>query len=149
MVNFEQALGELQSRYTVRVVSTSYLGVGAGDIIAVNYPVVNKRTGRSTNSFRIGFVMSSSKTDAHGGIKISSRLNQLLNFVDADLISGGEFSDIVDKLYNESLEPIVSEFKYIYGGDLEGTTIMDKFKTLNVSEISGKSVYRIEVDRND
>tara|TARA_R100001443_G_C3351552_1_gene176977 strand:+ start:668 stop:1117 length:450 start_codon:yes stop_codon:yes gene_type:complete len=149
MVNFEQALGELQFRYKVKVVSTSYLGVGAGDIVAVNYPRTDERTGRKTNVMRVGFIMSSGRTASDGGVKISSRLNQLLNFVDADLINGAEFSDIVDKLYNEDLQPQVSKFNYVYGGGLQGVSIMDKFKTFNVSEISGKSVYRIEVDKND
>ena len=91
--------------------------------------------------------MSSRATAANAGIKISSRLNQLLNFVDAESISGPEFLDIVDKLYNEELEPIVSEFRYKLGGDVAGIPIMDKFKTFKISEISGNSVLRLEVDK--
>lgn len=148
MVNFEQALGELQNSYEVRLVSTSYLGVGAGDIVVVTYPRTNELTGRKVNIPRIGFIMSSGGTAANSGVRISSRLNQILNFVDAELISGSEFADIVDKLYNEELEPIVSQFKYKLNGDVGGVPIMDKFKTFKISEISGKSVLRIEVDRS-
>jgi hypothetical protein len=149
MVNFEQALDELKGRYKVKLVSTSYLGLGPGDIVMVSYPRKNKITKRRSEVLRVGFIMSSSKTDADSGIKISSKLNQLINFVDAEGISGAEFADIVNKLYNKELEPKVSKFRYVYGGDLQGTTIMDKFKTFNVSEISGNSVYRVELNENE
>ena len=149
MVNFDQALSELEKRYSVKLVSTSYLGVGPGDIVLVSYPRVNELTGRKSDVLRVGFIMSSGKTASNSGVKISSRLNQLLNFVDVEGISGAEFSDIVNKLYNKELEPKISKFRYVYGGDLQGATIMDKFKTFNVSEISGKSVYRVELNENE
>lgn len=146
MVNFEQALDELKARYSIKLISTSYLGVRAGDIVVVSYPRINKTTNKKTNITRLGFIMSSGKTSAGEGIKISSKLNQLLNFVDAEMINGSEFSDIVDKLYNKQLEPDISKFKYVYNGNLVSTSIMDKFKTFNVSEISGNSIYRIDIN---
>jgi len=146
MVNFEQALDELKTRYSIKLVSTSYLGVRASDIVVVSYPRINKVTNKRTNITRLGFIMSSGKTSAGEGIKISSKLNQLLNFVDAEMINGSEFSDIVDKLYNKQLEPDISKFKYVYNGNLVSTSIMDKFKTFNVSEISGNSIYRIDIN---
>ena len=92
--------------------------------------------------------MSSNSTPGDSGLRISTRLNQILNFVDAELINEDEFADVVDKLYNEELEPMVSKFKYAFNGDVGGVPIMDKFKTFKISEISGKSVLRIEVDNN-
>tara|TARA_Y100001973_G_C5205342_1_gene341088 strand:+ start:1188 stop:1637 length:450 start_codon:yes stop_codon:yes gene_type:complete len=147
MVNFQSAIDRLQATYpVVRLVSTSYLGVESGDIVVVNYPRTDEVTGARTPLQRIGFIMSSSRTDGDGGLRISSRLNQILNFVDAAEISDDEFVDIVDKLYNEELEPIVSQFRYQYGGDINGVTIMDKFKTFKILELSGTSIIRIEVD---
>ncbi|MAC33036.1 MAG: hypothetical protein CME38_05455 [Haliea sp.] len=139
----------MQSDYEqVRLVSTSYLGVGPGDIVVVSYPRTNEVTQARTPIQRIGFIMSSGGTAGDSGLRISTRLNQILNFVDAELINEDEFADIVDKLYNEELEPMVSKFKYKFGGDIGGITIMDKFKTFKISEISGKSVLRIEVDND-
>ena len=147
MVQLQQALGKLQQNYEVRLVSTSYLGVKAGDIVVVSYPRTNEMTGRKIPLERIGFIMATSKTAAYGGLSISSRLNPVLNFVDAEAISDQEFADIVDKLYNEELEPIVSKFKYKSNGDVGGVPIMDKFKTFKITEIAGKRVLRIEVDK--
>tara|TARA_R100001443_G_scaffold116814_1_gene138614 strand:+ start:858 stop:1310 length:453 start_codon:yes stop_codon:yes gene_type:complete len=149
MVTLQGALARLQSQYEqVRLVSTSYLGVGAGDIVVVSYPRTNEVTQRRTPLQRIGFIMSSNSTPGDSGLRISTRLNQILNFVDAELINEDEFADVVDKLYNEELEPMVSKFKYAFNGDVGGVPIMDKFKTFKISEISGKSVLRIEVDNN-
>jgi len=147
MVTFQSAINSLQGSFPeVRLVSTSYLGVGAGDIVVANYPRTNEVTGTRTPLQRIGFIMSSKGTAANEGLRISTRMNQILNFVDAAQISEDEFVDIVDKLYNEELEPMVSQFKYKLNGNIGGVTIMDKFKTFKISELSGTSLIRIEVD---
>jgi len=140
MVSFDESLVKsLQPAYNIKFVNTSYLGLVAGDMVVVSY-------GGST---RVGFIMSSSRTSTNGLFSVTSTKNTLLNFVDGTSINGLMFRKIVDRLYNKDSEPIVYEFDYSSGGSLAGVAVKDRFKTLNISEISGKSVIRIELTRNE
>ena len=138
MVSFDQSLlASLSLDYDVSLTSTSYLGVGEGDIVVLTYPRKSSSGTQRTNLTRIGFIMSTSKSK--GGFRLSSRMNTLLNFVDAEQISDTEFLDIVNRLYTKDLEPVLSEFAYAANKDV------GSFKTLNVQEISGTGVFKVNL----
>ena len=141
MVTYNQSLIDLlNSKYDVKLTSTSYLGVSPGDIVALTYP--RKDRGKLLgNITRLGFIMTSSQ--ATDGIRLSSRLNTLLNFVDAESISDEQFLQVVDKLYTEDLKPIISQFAY------QVNKSVGDFKTLNVFEISGSGVFKITLTKKE
>ena len=140
MASFNQTLiNTLSSRYDVNLVSTSYLGVDPGDIVVVSYPRKDRANRRGKNLTRLGIIMSSSRSN--GGVRLSSKLNTLLNFVDVEGISDEEFLGIIDRLYTKDLKPIVSEFEYAVNGSV------GDFKTFNVLEISGTGVFKLNLQK--
>jgi len=136
MATFNQSLVDsLRLKYDVALTSTSYLGLAPGDIVVVTYPRKDVSNRRGINLPRLGFIMSSSKSS--NGLRISSKLNTLLNFVDVEGISDNDFLDIIDRLYREDLEPEVGEFTYAANGNIAD------FKTFNVTEISGTGIFKV------
>jgi hypothetical protein len=136
MATFNQSLFDsLRQKYDVSLTSTSYLGLAAGDIVVVTYPRKDASNRRGSNLTRLGFIMSSRM--ASEGLRLSSQLNTLLNFVDVEGISDNDFLDIIDRLYREDLQPEVGEFTYAANGNIA------EFKTFNVAEISGTGVFKI------
>ena len=142
MASFNQSLvNAITSKYGMTLTSTSYLGVRPGDIVVVTYPRKSPTGVVRRNLTRLGFIMSSSKSS--DGIKLSSQLNMLLNFVDVEGISDEAFVDIVDRLYTKELTPRVEEFAYAVNADI------GDFKTFNVLEISGTGVFKINLHDNE
>lgn len=140
MTTFDESLMELLSEnYKVKLISTSYLGVTAGDIVIANYG------GRE----RFGFIMSSARSGSPEGLFISSKFNQLLNFVSVETISNEDFLMIVDTMYKgKDLRPILSNFHYVQGSESPVTNennLKSEFRTFNISKISGSSLIRIQL----
>ena len=140
MTTFDEGLMDLLfANYKVKLVSTSYLGVEAGDIVVANYD------GRE----RFGFIMSSARSGSPEGLFISSRFNQLLNFVSVETISNEDFLTIVDTMYKgENLSPILSNFHYEQRSESPVTNennLKSEFRTFNISKISGSSLLRVEL----
>ena len=119
-------------------ISTSYLGVKAGDIVSLSY----------NNQDRFGFIMQSGRTGVDGLWSSRTTRNTLLNFVGAESISVQDFMEIVNKLYDSEVEAVVSNFKYLkgFGSSLTSRyTGKDKFRTLNVQQLSGTNIFVIPI----
>jgi len=141
MVSVQQAIEaiSIDGRFqTPKPISTSYLGVRAGDIVSLKYNGTN----------RFGFIMKSGRSGVGGVWSAARTQNTLLNFVGADAISVEDFMDIVDKLYDNEVEAVISNFDYIrrLGAPLTSEyTGKDQFRTLNVQQLSGQGIFIIPI----
>jgi hypothetical protein len=141
MVSTQEAIEaiSIDGRYEVpKAISTSYLGVRAGDIVSLTY------NGRD----RFGFILKSGRSGVDGVWGAVKTNNTLLNFVGAEEISAEDFMDIVDKLYDNEVEAVISNFSYVrsLGSPLTSKyTGSDKFRTLNVQQLSGTNIFIIPI----
>ena len=140
MVGLKEAVDllSIEGKYDLRLKGTSYLGLTAGDMISFSYLGVE----------RFGFLMKSGRTGIDGIFGSVFTRNTLMNFVSAEAINGDQFIDVVNKLYDNEVDPIVSNFSYLKGS---GSTITntyagrDKFRTMSAKILSGTSIYILDI----